>query len=66
MQSMLATAPDKSIYEALIDNVLSDRSRYADGVGREFGSELADRPTENLVRQLDPDDISQFLALYRR
>jgi hypothetical protein len=65
MQRMLRASADKSIYQALIENVLSDRSRYIEGAGREFAAELAARLTEPVVHQLDHDDVSQFLALYR-
>jgi hypothetical protein len=66
MQRMLLGSADKAIYQALIENVLSDRSRYIDGVGRQFAAALAERLIENVVNQLDHDEVSQFLTLYKR
>ena len=65
MQRMLSASADKSIYQALIEHVLSDRSRYIDGVGRQFAAALAERLTAAVVNQLDGDEVLQFLTLYK-
>jgi hypothetical protein len=57
------TANEKPIIEALIENILSDQERFQTGEGRRFAGELASRIATEQVA-LDPDDLSQFNALY--